>query len=48
MQVLENTKVKGRVIDGTGDTIEQEVAGWYMMPESHFLALKNAAERNFK
>jgi len=45
MQVLENTKVEGRVLDGSGDTVTQEIGGWLVMPPSHFEALKRAAEK---
>ncbi|MCK6470885.1 MAG: hypothetical protein L6Q38_02520 [Nitrospira sp.] len=45
MKVLENSKVKGRTIDGTGDAVEQNVGGWVMMPEDHWESVKRGLER---
>jgi hypothetical protein len=45
MQVLENKMLKGRVLDGSGDAVEQDVGGWVMMPFSHFEAVKRNLER---
>ena len=45
MQVLENTKIRGRVIDGSGDAVEQEIGGWVVMPNSHFEAMKRSFEQ---
>lgn len=45
MQVLENTKVKGRVLDGSGDAVEQDIGGWIMQPPDHWEAVKRNLER---
>ncbi len=45
MQVLENSKMKGRTLDGTGDAVQQEVGGWIMMPPSHWEAIKRNLEK---
>lgn len=45
MQALENTKVKGRLIDGSGKAIEQDVGGWVMMPNSHWEMVKKEIEK---
>ena len=46
IQVLENTSVKGRVLDGSGDAVQQDVGGWVTMPPDHWDAVKRALERN--
>ena len=43
LRILENRKVKGRVMDGTGGAVEQDLGGWVAMPEEHFAALQRAA-----
>jgi len=45
MKVLENKKVKGRVMNGTGDAVEQDIGGWVMMPEDHWDAVKRGLEK---
>ena len=45
IQVLENVKVKGRAIDGSGDAVEQDVGGWIMQPSDHWEAVKRGLER---
>jgi flagellar biosynthesis/type III secretory pathway ATPase len=44
LQVLENKTLKGRVLDGTGDAVDQDVGGWVAMPMDHWEAVK----RNLK
>ena len=36
--------LRGRLLDGTGDVVTQDVGGWIFMPETHWLAVKKAAE----
>ena len=45
MQVLENTKVEGRVLDGSGDTVQQDIGGWVVMPSDHWEAVKRNLEK---
>ena len=45
MVVLENVKLKGRVVDGSGDAVEQDVGGWLMMDPSHWEAVKRGLEK---
>ncbi|MCY3019528.1 MAG: hypothetical protein NTW87_10940 [Planctomycetota bacterium] len=45
MQVLENTTVKGRVLDGSGDAVEQDIGGWVVMPSDHWEAVKRNLEK---
>jgi len=45
LEVLENRTVKGRVLDGTGAAVTQDVGGWVMMPPDHWDAVKRALER---
>lgn len=45
MQVLENGKVKGRVVDGTGEAVEQDMGGWVAMPSDHWEAVKRGLEQ---
>jgi len=40
LEVLENTTVRGRVLDGSGDVVYQDVGGWIMMPPAHWETLK--------
>jgi len=44
MQVLENAKVKGRAIDGSGDAVEQDMGGWIAMPSDHWESVKRNLE----
>lgn len=45
MQALENTTVKGRLIDGSGKAVEQDVGGWIFMPPSHWELIKKEVEK---
>jgi hypothetical protein len=45
IQILDKATVTGRVLDGTGDAVKQDVGGWVVMPMDHFNALKSAAEK---
>jgi hypothetical protein len=42
LQVLENTTVKGRVLEGSGDAVDQDVGGWIMMPPDHWETVKKS------
>ena len=44
MQVLENVKAKSRLLDGSGDAVEQDVGGWCAMPGDHWEAVKRNLE----
>jgi len=43
LQILESQRVTGRVLDGNGDAVRQDVGGWIVMPAEHFAALQRAA-----
>jgi hypothetical protein len=43
LQILESQKVTGRVLDGNGNAVRQDVGGWIVMPAEHFAALQRAA-----
>lgn len=45
MEVLKNAKVTGRLIDGTGQAVTQDVGGWVMMPPEHWAAIRRALEK---
>lgn len=45
LQVLESSKVKGRVLDGTGDAVDQDIGGWVVMPPDHWDAVKRTLEK---
>jgi len=45
MEVLENKTVNGRVMDGSGDAVEQDVGGWVLMPVSHWEAIKRQLDK---
>ena len=45
MQVLENATVKGRVLDGSGDAVKQDIGGWIMQPPDHWEAVKRNLEK---
>lgn len=40
MEVLGDVEVEGRVLDGSGDAVKQQVGGWVMMPPSHWAAIR--------
>jgi hypothetical protein len=42
--ILKNTTVTGRVLDGTGQEVQQDVGGWIMMPPDHWDAVQRALE----
>lgn len=42
--VLDQVTVAGRVMDGTGDAVKQDVGGWVMMPPDHWDSVKKALE----
>lgn len=44
LKVLQTVTVTGRVLDGTGDTVQQQVGGWVMMPPDHWDAVKTDLE----
>jgi len=44
MQILENKAVRGRVLDGGGDAVEQDIGGWITMPPDHWDAVKRKLE----
>lgn len=44
MQALENQQIKGRVLGGSGDPVEQDVGGWVMMPSDHWDAVERKLE----
>jgi len=46
LQLLENATVKGRVLDGSGDAVEQDVGGWIAMPNDHWESVKRKLEGN--
>ena len=39
LQILGNKTVRGRVLDGTGDAVEQDIGGWIAMPAEHWNAI---------
>lgn len=45
LEVLENRSVKGRVLDGSGAAVQQDVGGWVMMPPDHWEAVKRRLEK---
>jgi hypothetical protein len=45
LEVLENANVKGRVLDGSGAAVQQDVGGWVMMPPDHWDAVKKQLEK---
>lgn len=45
LEILENRSVKGRVIDGSGAAVEQDVGGWVVMPPDHWEAVKRKLEK---
>ncbi len=45
LQVLESSTVKGRVLDGSGDAVNQDVGGWIMMPPDHWEVVKRNLEK---
>ena len=44
LEILEQVKVKARVIDGAGDPITQDIGGWICLPPEHWEAVKRALE----
>jgi len=36
MEVVEAVKAKGRLLDGTGDAVTQDIGGWVVMPPDHW------------
>ena len=44
LQILENVTVKGRILDGDGDAVEQDVGGWVVMPPDHWAAVQRSLE----
>jgi len=44
MQLLENANVKGRVLDGSGDAVQQDIGGWIAMPNDHWESVKRNLE----
>lgn len=45
MQVLESATVTGRVLDGSGDAVKQDVGGWVFMPLDHWEVVKRSLEK---
>ena len=43
LQILQNKKVTGRVLDGSGDAVDQDIGGWVAMPMGHWQAVQRAA-----
>jgi hypothetical protein len=41
---MENKTLKGRVLDGKNDAVEQDVGGWIFMPNEHWEAIKKRLE----
>jgi len=48
LEILEPVKVRGKVLDGAGDPVIQDVGGWIVMPREHFDAMKRAIEAKGK
>ena len=48
LEVLENKTVLGRVLDGSGSPVKQEIGGWVMMPPDHWLVVKRALDEKKK
>ncbi len=48
MQALENSKIKGRAMDGSSDPVEQDAGGWIFMPQDHWEAIKRTLESKDK
>lgn len=46
MQVLSQSTVTGRILDGDGAAVQQDVGGWVMMPIDHWDAAKRALEKD--
>ncbi len=44
LQVLSQAKVKARLLDGSGDAVEQDIGGWICLPPDHWDAIKRALE----
>ena len=36
LQILQNKKVTGRVLDGSGAAVDQDIGGWVAMPNEHW------------
>lgn len=45
IEILDAARVRGRVLDGTGDAVLQDVGGWVCMPPEHWEAVKRALEQ---
>lgn len=45
MQVLSQTTVTGRVLDGSGDAVTQDIGGWVVMPTDHWDAVQRALKK---
>lgn len=43
--ILENRKVRGRLLNEGGDTVAQDVGGWVAMPLDHWEAIKRTLQR---
>ena len=39
LQILQNKKITGRVLDGSGAAVDQDIGGWVAMPMEHWEAL---------
>lgn len=48
LEVVEPATVKGRLLDGSGDAVVQDVGGWILMPPEHWEAVKRALEAKTK
>jgi hypothetical protein len=45
LEVLENQTIDGRVLDGSGEAVKQDIGGWVAMPADHWEAVKRRLEK---
>jgi hypothetical protein len=46
LEVLDQVKVKARVLDGSSDPVIQDIGGWICLPPEHWAAVQRALEAN--
>ena len=44
LEVLENKTVRARLLNGTGDAVQQDLGGWVAMPKKHWDRIKAVLE----
>jgi hypothetical protein len=47
-QVLENQKLRVKPLNGSADSVEQDIGGWVCMPPSHWEVIKPILEESRK